>query len=311
MNSSKTQFIEISKDQADRRIDNFLLTILHIVPKSHIYRLLRSGNIRVNKKRVRPDYRIQTGDILRIPPLEIRARKRFDQFPSSLTKKVVDRVLYEDDNLLIVNKLSGLAVHGGSGVDFGLIQILRAVRSDVHFMELAHRLDRETSGCLIIAKKHRILRELHQLFQDGQIEKVYYALTLGHWPRKVSRIEVPLRKNVMQSGERMVKVDTAGKKALTEFRVRKMFEEATFVEAKLKTGRTHQVRVHAQYAGHPVAGDEKYGDRAFNKKMRQKGLHRLFLHAYQVSFVLPSIGKSILVKAPLDRDLQKILVNLT
>lgn len=305
---TKIQFIIISEDQSNRRIDHFLLSQFNNMPKSHLYRLLRKGEIRVNKKRVKPDYRVQTGDILRIPPLRISEEQTSTvKVPPYFVEKLANCVLYEDANLFIINKPAGIAVHGGSMTPIGLIEALRQIRSDVRFMELVHRLDRDTSGCLIIAKKHSILRELHQLLREGQIIKTYYALTMGHWSLKINRVEVPLQKNVLQSGERMVKVNSSGKKSITEFQVIREFGIASFVKVQLETGRTHQIRVHAKHVGHPIAGDEKYGDRAFNNVMRKKGLHRLFLHAYQVGFTLPGTKQHFSVKAPLDQELEDFL----
>lgn len=307
MFKTKVQLIEILSDDEGRRLDHFLFSKFQNIPKSHFYRLLREGSIRVNKKRVKQNYHIKAGDILRIPPLNILAEKSVPRLLSSLAKTLSNSILYEDDNLLIINKPSGLAVHGGSGLSIDLIESMRQLRKDIHFMELVHRLDRDTSGCLIIAKKNRVLRELHELLRLGKVTKVYYALTMGHWAKKINVMEVSLKKNILKSGERIVRVDSSGKSAITEFHVEKEFERASFVEVRLKTGRTHQIRVHAKHAGHPIACDEKYGDKDFNNAMHKIGLNRLFLHACRVSFVLPSTGQRISVKAPLNKELQNIL----
>ena len=206
-----------------------------------------------------------------------------------------------------MNKPAGLAVHGGSGVSSGLIEVLRFVRKDCHFLELAHRLDRETSGCLIIAKKMSVLRELHELLREGKIQKIYFALTMGHWPKAKNFVAVSLKKNQLSSGERRVKVDDEGKASATEFHVEQSFSAYDLVQAILHTGRTHQIRVHAQYSGHPIAGDTKYGDKAFNQVMKQKGLKRLFLHAEKIAFTLPSTGKYYSLSVPLDDELQRVL----
>jgi 23S rRNA pseudouridine955/2504/2580 synthase len=304
------QFIEIDSAQADRRIDNFLLQKLKGVPKSRIYNLLRRGEIRVNKKRVKPIYRLQLGDVIRIAPLRTSQTAQLARPNKAILKKLSACILYEDEDLLILNKPSGMAVHGGSGINAGLIELLRMMRPDADFLELVHRLDRDTSGCLLIAKKRSILRELHAMLRAGQIVKIYYALTLGKWPKKINRVDVPLQKNIKVSGERIVKVADEGKSSVTDFIVARKFALATFVKIKLLTGRTHQIRVHAQFAGHPLAGDPKYGDRAFNRMLRAKGLHRLFLHAGELQFMLPSSGKRISVNAPLDEELQQFLTSL-
>lgn len=312
MSSYKTavQWIEITNEQAGRRLDHFLFARFKDIPKSYFYRLLRSGNIRVNKKRVLPSYRIQAGDQLRLPPMTIETGSTTVYFPSNLTRKIKDRILYESDRIIVLNKPVGLAVHRGSGIDFGLIDVLRRLYTDHPSLELVHRLDRETSGCIVVAKQNDILRELHRLFLQGKVLKRYLVLTMGHFPKAMHRVDVPLAKNVLQSGERMVRVDAAGKRAITEFRVVEYFNEASLVEATLKTGRTHQIRVHARHTGHPIAGDKKYGDRLFNDKMHRQGLHRLFLHAHQIHFIVPSTGECIDVTAPLDKELTDFLVAL-
>ena len=305
---SSVEIIDVEEEHVGRRIDNFLFTILKDIPKTLIYRLMRKGAIRVNKKRIKPSYRLQVGDALRIPPLQ-RTTKAIDsvQFNQKSLDKLSRRILYEDEDLLILNKPVGLAVHAGSGIRYGIIEMLRALRSDAHFLELAHRLDRETSGCLMIAKKRSVLEELHTLLRERKAEKIYYTVTMGQWAEKVNRIEMPLRKNVLQSGERMVVAAEDGKPAVTEFHALKTFEQTSFVKVMLHTGRTHQIRVHAQFAGHPIAGDDKYGNREFNKLMRRKGLCRLFLHAGQLSFKLPSAKQTIVIKAPLDKELVYLL----
>ena len=307
INFPKVQYIEIDSDQANRRLDNFLLTFLKGVPKTHIYRLIRKGEIRVNKKRIKPDYRLAEGDVIRVCPIRQSEDLPKPKANQELINILNNRILYEDDDLMIINKPAGLAVHGGSGLKLGLIEILRAIRPALKFIELAHRLDRETSGCLIIAKKRSILKELHEMLREGKIEKIYYALTKGHWRHPINHVRFSLEKNVLSSGERYVKVSEEGKEALTEFHVIDTFPLATYMKIKLHTGRTHQIRVHSQAVGHPIAGDEKYGDRAFNKMMKQKGLKRLFLHAGELTFHLASTGKTIDVKAPLDESLQDVL----
>jgi 23S rRNA pseudouridine955/2504/2580 synthase len=298
--------INIDAEQQNQRIDNFLFKNLKGVPKSHIYRIIRTGQVRINMKRVRPDYKLQTNDQIRIPPLRLAPKIRAHPKPE-LVKLLQNRILYEDNNLLIINKPAGIATHGGSGINFGAIEILRELYPR---LELVHRLDRDTSGCLLLAKKRSTLKELHILLRNNQIRKTYLALSKGFWKDGKQIVAVPLLKNILKSGERMVCVNSKGRVAITEFRPKQKFSNATFMEVILHTGRTHQIRVHAAYIGHPIAGDEKYGDKEFNKIMRQKGLKRLFLHAYRIKFRLPSYPTFINIKAELGEDLLKFLKTL-
>jgi 23S rRNA pseudouridine955/2504/2580 synthase len=300
------QYITITDEHNGRRIDNFLFSQLKGVPKSMIYRIVRKGEVRINKKRVKPDYKLKAGDELRLPPIRT-AEKLPPATPSDqLAEKLEKAILCEDDNLLIINKPAGFAVHGGSGLHLGLIEAMRLIRPDARFLELAHRLDRDTSGCLIIAKKRSVLRELHELLREGEIKKIYISLTMGHWPKPKNIITLSLTKNVLQSGERIVKHDDFGKTAKTIFNIKKPLENADLVEVELHTGRTHQIRVHAQASGHPVAGDEKYGDKVFNQFMKQKGLKRLFLHAASLDFTLPSLKKHYHCEAELAEELMRV-----
>ena len=301
------QFIEVDAEHVDQRVDNFLLTRLKGVPKSLLYRLLRKGEIRVNKKRTKAYYKLQEKDVIRVAPIRAAEKTQVAKPSEAQLEKLSKQIVYEDANLLVLNKSTGLAVHGGSGVSLGVIELLRAMRPEARFLELAHRLDRDTSGCLIIAKKRKALKEIHELLREGKIRKVYYALTLGRWYKVKNLVNLPLKKDVLKSGERVVKAVKDGKKALTEFNVLRNFSLASFVEVILHTGRTHQIRVHAQATGHFIAGDKKYGDRAFNKMMRQKGLRRLFLHAGELQFTLPSSGELISVVIPISDELQKVL----
>jgi len=304
---SKVHYITIDPDFSGQRIDNFLMTYLKSVPKTHVYRLLRKGEVRVNKKRIAVSYRLQAGDQLRIPPLKLADKKTPYQPGKRSLELLRDRVLYEDNDFLIVNKPSGIPVHGGSGVNMGVVEILRTLYPKCPHLELAHRLDADTSGCLVLAKKRRVLRELHALMREGKVHKAYLALTKGRWRREDCRVEVALVKNQLASGERIVKVHPEGKASLTVFNPVETFKKATLVEAILHTGRTHQIRVHARYRGHPIAGDEKYGDKEFNKTMRQLGLKRLFLHAHVIEFTLPESEKPIRVVAPLEEELAEFL----
>jgi 23S rRNA pseudouridine955/2504/2580 synthase len=309
-NSKPTvQTFKADENNTGQRIDNFLIKILKGVPKTHIYRILRKGEVRINKKRIKPDYRLQFGDQIRVPP--IKMTQKIDHKPSASTIKLLEhRIVYEDDGLLIINKPSGMASHGGSGVNFGVIETIRNMRPKAKFLELAHRLDRDTSGCIIITKKRRVLTELHELLRNNQIVKTYLVLVRGKWQGSVRWVDAPLLKNQLKSGERMVHISDAGKSAKTEFRLHQQFTSAALLEATLHTGRTHQIRVHAAHIGYPIAGDEKYGDKEFNKTMRAIGLKRLFLHAHTLKFKLPEAIEPINLKVALDADLLKILENL-
>lgn len=301
-----TELVEIGPQQQGQRIDNFLTVYLKGVPKSFIYRVLRRGEVRVNKGRAKPTYRLQAGDVVRIPPLR-RAEASTVSLPGKkLTALINQSVIYEDDGHLILNKPAGIAVHGGSAISFGVIEILRAARPEAPFLELAHRLDRDTSGCLIIAKKRSILRNIHKHLREEGIEKHYQALLRGAWHGGERQITAPLRKNILQSGERVVKVEEGGKQSQTLFRPLRRWSMATLVEAVPITGRTHQIRVHAAHLEQPIAGDDKYGDADFNRTMQERGLHRLFLHSASVSFTTAA-DQRISVAAPLDPVLIKVL----
>src|SRR3990167_10467735 len=297
------QYIAATEDDSGQRIDNFLMRHLKNIPKSRLYRLLRKGEVRVNSKRVSACYKLNPDDRIRLPPVYLEAVAPSAVPGNTLLVMLKKCTIYEDKNLLIINKPAGLSVHGGSSVKIGLIEALHHLYPEWPALELAHRLDAETSGCLILAKKRSILKELHELLRLGKMRKIYMALTQGHWKPSELRVEVALQKSYLQGGERIVKVDSQGKNALTVFKPIETLTGAMLVEATLHTGRTHQIRVHAKYRRHPIAGDEKYGDKEFNKKMRQHGLGRLFLHAKSIGFVLPSIGQTVKVTAPLDDDL--------
>lgn len=309
--SPKPQMLEIGEDSAGQRIDNFLFNRLKGVPKSHVYRILRTGEVRVNGGRCQAQRKLEPGDIIRIPPLRL-PQERESSIPEHLVRsRLANRFLFEDDDFLILNKPSGMAVHGGSGLSFGVIEGLRHIRPDCRNLELVHRLDRETSGCLIIAKKRSALRMFHELFRDDhRVEKVYVALLAGVWARKQLSVDAPLKKNILQSGERMVKVASDGKPALTHFRRLRKFDQATLVEANLMTGRTHQIRVHAKTLGHPIIGDDRYGDANTNQLFRELGLKRLFLHAKSLAFAHPRTGKPFAIEAPLDTELETFLDHL-
>jgi 23S rRNA pseudouridine955/2504/2580 synthase len=305
--------VTIQPEQEGQRIDNFLITLLKGVPKSKIYNILRSGEVRVNSGRIKAPYRLVSGDAVRIPPLRVSERSdtNVTHDPSHL-RLLESRILYEDNGLLILNKPSGMAVHGGSGVSLGVIENLRALFPKAPSLELAHRLDRDTSGCLIVSKKASVLKQLHTLLREGEggVKKTYMALAQGNWPKYLKQIDAPLHKNQLSSGERVVRVRADGKASLTEFQVLERFGHSTLIEARPQTGRTHQIRVHALHAGHPLAGDDKYGEKEYNKEMRKYGCKHLFLHASKIEFTLPETGQHISIQAPLDSDLEACLERL-
>ncbi len=305
----KVRLVSVTDEDAGQRIDNFLARHLKGVPKSHIYRILRRGEVRVNSGRIKAQYKVCAGDMVRIPPVRVSPEKTVP--PAAARIDWDKRILFENNRCLVLNKPSGIAVHGGSGLSFGVIESLRASRPQAPYLELAHRLDRETSGCLVIAKKRSFLRLFHEQLRNGEVVKQYLALLAGHWPGGRQTVDVPLRKNQLQGGERMVVVDEeGGKQALTIFRPVSRYSSATLAEVDLKTGRTHQIRVHAAHIGHPLAGDEKYGDSEFNRRLRSRGLRRLFLHAHRLEFADSNAGEPVSVSAPLDFGLKAVLDSL-
>lgn len=306
---SAVQFVTIDEGDVGQRLDNFLLKTLKGVPKTRIYRGLRKGEFRVNKGRAKADYRLRAGDVLRLPPIRQPDPREPVTVPGHWLEALSRRVVYEDPGLLIVDKPSGLSVHGGSGLSFGLIECLRQMRPGDRRLELVHRLDRDTSGLIMVARKPAVLRELHRLLRRDQVDKRYLALVAGKWPRKLGVVEAPLEKNVVQSGERMVRVSREGKPSVTEFAVIERLAGATLVEAKPVTGRTHQIRVHARHAGFPLLGDPKYSDPRGEELARDIGLKRLFLHAHALRFVLPDSGP-VAVQAGLGQELEEILEKL-
>ena len=310
----KVQFVEISADHAGQRIDNYLICQLNGVPKSLVYRIVRKGEVRVNKGRIKPEYRLKEGDMVRIPPVRQAEKKAPGKASDKVLKQIESRILFEDKRILVINKPSGLAVHGGSGLRYGLIEALRELRPNDKNLELVHRLDRDTSGCLIIAKKRSALRRLHEQLREGTMDKRYLTLLKGKWKGTGKWVDAPLLKNVIKSGERLVFVDPKGKDARTQFSPYSVADEASLMSVKLDTGRTHQIRVHAQHLGYPIAGDDKYGDDEFNRQMKSKGLKRLFLHAFSLKFHLPDIETGedvpIYVEAPLDEVLVNVLNKL-
>jgi 23S rRNA pseudouridine955/2504/2580 synthase len=305
------RMVEIGSAHEGQRIDNFLLRELKDVPKSRVYRILRKGEVRINGGRVKPEYRLQAGDALRLPPLRHAPRSAFAGTAAGAAAGVGHlleaRILFEDQRLLVLDKPAGMAVHGGSGLSHGVIEALRAARGDRAELELVHRLDKDTSGCLMLAKRRSLLRELHARLRAGEVDKRYLTLLAGDWQRGKAVIDASLVTDERRGGERTARVDPGGRRAVSEFRPLQSLRGATLMEVALRTGRTHQIRVHAAHAGHPVAGDRKYGDAAFNAHMRERGLRRMFLHAHSLAFDYPGSGVPFHVSAPLDDALRHVL----
>ncbi|WP_407311412.1 23S rRNA pseudouridine(955/2504/2580) synthase RluC [Pseudomonas sp. nanlin1] len=298
--TSGVQLIEVAPELAGQRIDNFLFTALKGVPKTLIYRILRKGEVRVNKGRIKPEYKLQAGDIIRVPPVRLPERDEPVPVAQGLLQRLEAAIVFEDKALIVLNKPAGIAVHGGSGLNFGVIEAFRQMRPDAKELELVHRLDRDTSGLLMIAKKRSMLRHLHAALRGDGVDKRYMALVRGRWETAQKQVNAPLLKSNLRSGERMVEVNEEGKEALTLFKVLRRFNDfATLVEARPITGRTHQIRVHALHAGHCIAGDSKYGDEEFSREIRELGGKRLFLHAYALTVPLPD-GSQLKVEAPVD-----------
>lgn len=303
----KVQYIEITEAHEGQRLDNFLMKILKGVPKSRIYRIIRKGEVRINKGRCDAKRKLILGDVVRIPPVRVAEEKDLIAAPAYLSASLQRDILFEDNAILVINKPSGFAVHGGSGISSGVIETLRALRPESHFLELVHRLDRDTSGCLIIAKKRSALRTLHEYFRGNGVKKNYLALLQGRWEKQKLIVDQPLQKNISQGGERMVKVSASGKPSKTLFRRLALYHNATLVEASPFTGRTHQIRVHAAWLGHAIIGDERYGDQQLNKNYRKRGYKRLFLHAHKLQFAHPVTGDILNLVAPLAPELQALL----
>ncbi|SDL71800.1 ribosomal large subunit pseudouridine synthase C [Modicisalibacter muralis] len=303
----EVQWVEITDAQAGQRIDNFLRTRLKGAPKALIYRIVRKGEVRVNKKRIKPDYRLEFGDLVRIPPLRLAPEEAVREVSDNLRNLLAGSVLVEGPDWLVINKPSGLAVHGGSGVKIGLIEALRQVREDLDFLELVHRLDRDTSGCLLLAKSRTALVTLNTALKQHQMDKRYLALVEGRWPARRDFVSARLDRFEAGNGERRVRVDANGKVARTRFAVRESFPNVTLIEAEPVTGRTHQIRVHAAHAGHGLLGDDKYGSREGQRQAARLGLERLFLHAASLSFPEPNSGRPVQIKAPLGEELESAL----
>ena len=306
LSKARATLLEVGEESAGQRIDNFLLRHLKGVPKSHVYRIVRSGEVRVNGGRVKQDRRLQASDKVRVPPVRIAAPELRPK-PHALHLPVV----FEDDALIVIDKPSGIAVHGGSGISFGVIESLRAERPRAKFLELAHRLDRDTSGLLMIAKKRSALVELHRMMREGEVGKDYVAVVKGRWKGGARKVEVPLHKFVTAAGERRVSARPDGARAETRFKALAIGDSASQLEARLMTGRTHQIRVHAAHIGHPILGDDKYGDFDLNRELAKSGVKRLFLHSRHLSLQHPLTGAACEFEAPLPADMQHFCATLT
>ncbi|ARU31346.1 RNA pseudouridine synthase [Sulfuriferula sp. AH1] len=303
-------FIKVDESSEGQRIDNFLARHLKGVPKSHLYRILRSGEVRVNKGRAEASRKLVLGDEVRIPPIRVS-----EPAPKTATLpkggiRLLDHVLYRDDAVIILNKPAGMAVHGGSGVSLGVIEQLRLELPECRFLELAHRLDRETSGALILACKRSALVKLHDIFRENRVNKRYLALVNGQWKAPTQHVKVALHKYLNADGERRVMVSADGKAAHTIFRLRESWPDYTLLEAELKSGRTHQIRVHLAHLGFPIAGDDKYGDFARNRELAKNGLKRMFLHAWRVEFRHPLTNEPLVIEVPLPKELQNFIDRL-
>jgi 23S rRNA pseudouridine955/2504/2580 synthase len=298
---------EVDAETAGQRLDNFLLACLKGVPRSHVYRLIRSGQVRVNSGRSAPSYKLRAGDHVRVPPVTQAAKIRPAPAAGASLDWLERRIVFEDARLLVLDKPAGLAVHGGSGLQLGCIEALRSLRPQAKSLELVHRLDRATSGCLLVAKRRSALRMLHAVLREGGMEKRYLALVKGLWEHGAIEVEAPLSAR-RREGEVRVRVDETGKLARSRFRRVDAFgRTASLVEVVLLTGRTHQIRVHAAHVNHPLAGDDRYGDKAFNKAMRAFGLERMFLHAHSVAFTWPDTGQEFAISVPLPEELAAVL----
>jgi 23S rRNA pseudouridine955/2504/2580 synthase len=306
---AKVEWLTIGPDSEGQRLDNFLFKHLKGVPKSRVYRMLREGEVRVNRKRVQPDYHVQIDDLLRIPPVRT-AQKSDTPAPAKIGKSLLPRIIYRDEALLILNKPAGQAVHGGSGISLGIIEQLRQEIPEQRFLELVHRLDRETSGVLVVALKRQALLAMHDKLRQGEVSKTYFALAVGHWRDQVRNVKLSLRKYLTDDGERRVSVDEDGQFAHTIFRLSRRYAGFTLLEAELKTGRTHQIRVHLAALKHPIAGDDKYGDFELNRALKKQGLKRMFLHAARLEFLHPVSGLPLTLEAPLPAELTAFLDTL-
>ncbi len=305
----QAQILAITEEEAGQRIDNFLLRYCKGVPKSHVYRILRSGEVRVNKGRIDQTYRLVAGDLVRVPPL------RMAEKAPSVAPGAEYAILHEDEHLLVIDKPAGVAVHGGSGISYGVIEQLRAARPQAKFLELVHRLDRETSGILLLAKKRSALTHLHEQIRAGTVDKRYLVLVHGTWKNTRQHVRLPLFRYTTPEGERRVRVQADGMASHTIFNLLHAYEDFALLEAELKTGRTHQIRVHLSANGFPIAGDDKYGDFSLNRALQKASedraaMKRMFLHAHSLAFIHPASGAEVSLSAPLSQDCQRFLASL-
>jgi 23S rRNA pseudouridine955/2504/2580 synthase len=307
LSKASATWLQVEAGSAGQRVDNYLTKRLKGVPKSHIYRILRSGEVRVNSRRIGPDHRLAEGDRLRVPPIRT-SRPRTPPRPSST--RLDARIIHEDESLLVIDKPAGAAVHGGSGVSYGIVEQLRLERPEAPFLELVHRLDRDTSGVLMLAKKRPALTAMHRELREGRVRKFYSVLIKGRWTDTTRSVRLPLDKRVLPSGERRVGVSASGVPSHTVFRLQRRWSGYSLLEAELKTGRTHQIRVHLAHLGFPIAGDDKYGDFALNKALAREGLPRMFLHAHRIIARHPSTGAPLTLEAPLPAELEAFLAQL-
>lgn len=305
---TQVRTVLVTPEEMGVRLDNYLAKVMKKLPKSRLYRAIRHGEVRVNKKRAKPSTRLQSGDAVRIPPLTY-AQPQAPTFVSPRIQAALnDAVLYEDEKILVINKPEGMAVHGGTDLSIGVIEALRLMRPEQRYLELVHRLDKGTSGCLVVAKKRSVLRVLHQAIREKQITKIYQAIVIGHWPKHLQKVTLPLRKFVQRSGERIVMVDhEQGKASETLFQPIAYTDECTCLEVRLVTGRTHQIRVHCAQSGHPIINDDKYGKRAANQAFKDKGHTRMALHASRIVLNCPDIDLNQTIDAPLPKALSSIL----
>ncbi len=312
MNSNKPQktavsLVEITSAQLNQRLDNFLFKRLDNVPRTRIYRIIRKGEVRVNKKRCKPDYKLQIGDLVRIPPVNLAQEKpQKSQPPKPVLTRLEQAVLFENDDILIINKPAGLAVHAGSGVDYGVIDAMRLLYQQTD-IELVHRLDRDTSGCLMLAKNRQALLAMQNLLRDNQLSKNYIAMVQGNWPREVTELNLPLKKFLLPNGERRVRVDSSGKAALSRVHLLRGGKSYSVIRVQLVTGRTHQIRVHCLSQGHAIVGDDKYGDSEFNRSMRQRNFKRLMLHAASLELPFCDYTSEVVINAPLPKEFETVL----
>jgi len=303
--------IIITEDRSGQRLDNFLFAQFRQLPKSRVYKMVRKGEVRINGGRVKQAYRIQTGDKVRIPPMRIDTGSQADRpIPDEALESLAKSILFEDEDLLVLSKPAGLAVHAGSGVRYGIIEILRKLRSNDPYLELAHRLDRGTSGILLIARNRKALRALHELLREGQVKKIYLALVAGEWRGGSRRLESSLSREGGKGQVRRTQQKDGGKQAVSEFEPQRLYSDSTLLRVRIHTGRTHQIRVQAADAGFPILGDTTYGDFPANRTWRKKGLKRLFLHAAEVSFQWPVSGKKMYFESPLSNELQSVIDKL-